>query len=82
MDTIISSLGPVLIVVSLFVILAIVLFIGWIVNRQRLQNIGQLPRILKEKYDNREISKKEYEDVKREIEEPLHQLKYFLKIYR
>jgi uncharacterized membrane protein len=82
MDTITSSLGPILIVVSLFVILAIVLFIGWTVNRQKFQSIGQLPRLLKERYDKGEIPKKEYEDIKREIEKPLNQLKYYLKIYK
>ncbi len=80
-NTIMSSLGLILLLVLLLVIFAIILFIGWRVNRQRFQYIGQLPLLLKEKYYKGEISKKEYEDIKRDIEDPIRQLKYYLKIY-
>lgn len=82
MNTIVSIPGQILIGVLLAAILAIVLLIGWSVNRKRSQNIWQLPMLLKERYDKGEIFKKEYEDVKREIEKPLDQLNYYLKIYR
>ncbi len=77
-----SYLGQILIDVSFIAILAIVLFIGWIINRKRIMNIEQLPLLLKERYYRGEISKREYEDIKMDIKERLDQLKYYLKIYK
>ncbi|MFC2159417.1 hypothetical protein ACFLQS_01725 [Actinomycetota bacterium] len=81
-ESVISNLGQILIVISLIIIFALVLSIGWIVNKQSSKNITQLPKLLKERYDNREISKKEYEDIKRDIKEPLQQLRYYFRVYR
>ena len=80
-NIIISSLGPILIVVLMVAILAIVSLIGWRVNRPGSYNVEAFLRILKVKYDGGKIPKKEYEDIKREMEEPLYRLKYYLKIY-
>lgn len=80
-NTVISSWGPILIAVLLVLILAMVFLIGWRVNRPRSYSIGAFQKTLKARYEREEIPKKEYEDIKREIEEPLYQLNYYLKIY-
>ena len=80
-NTIMSSFGPILLLVSLLVIFAIILFIGWRVNRPRSYNVEAFLGALKASYDGGKISKKEYEDIKREMEEPLNKLKYYSKMY-
>ena len=80
-NTMMSSFGPIILLVSLLLIFVIILFVGWRVNRPRSYNIEEFLRTLKFSYNGGKITKKEYEDIKREMEEPLYKLKYYLKIY-
>ena len=66
----------------LFAILAIVLLIDWKLNRTSPQSIEGFLNVLKEKYREGEIPKKEYEDIKNEIKEPLLQIKNYMKLYK
>ncbi len=80
-DTSISSLGMILIAASMLVILTIVLFLGWKVNKPKFQSAEYFLLVLKSKYDRGELPKKEYEDIKSELKESLEKLKYYLDIY-
>ncbi len=66
----------------LFAILAIVLLIDRKLNRTSPQSIEGFLNVLKEKYREGEIPKKEYEDIKNEIKEPLLQIKNYMKLYK
>lgn len=77
-----SSWGQIIVVVTLLTILAIVFLVGWWVNRPKPYRAEVFLRTLRARYERGEIPEKEYKDVKREIEEPLYQLKNYLKIYR
>ncbi|MQY75962.1 MAG: hypothetical protein GH148_10640 [Clostridia bacterium] len=74
--------GTLVIALILLSILAIVFLIGWKVNRTYPQSVEGLFRELKERYDRGEISKKEYEDIKRDTFESVFQLKNYLKLFK
>ncbi|GAH62431.1 unnamed protein product [marine sediment metagenome] len=74
--------GTLVIALILLSILAIVFLIGWKVNRTYPQSIEGLFRELKERYDRGEISKKEYEDIKRDTFKSVFQLKNYLKLFK
>ncbi len=71
-------------VIAFFLVaaLAVVLLVGWKVNRASPQSIEGFLRILKERYREGEIPKKEYEDIRNEIKEPLLQIKNYMKLYK
>ena len=74
--------GLTAIALFLLAILALVLLIGWKVNRTSPQSIEGFLKVLEERYNEGEIPRKEYEDIKSEIKEPLRQIKNFMKIYK
>lgn len=73
-----------LIVIALFLlaILAVVLLIGRKVNQTSPQTIEGFLKVLEERYNEGEIPRKEYEDVRNEIKEPLVQIKNFMNLYK
>ena len=68
--------------VTFITILAIVLFVGWKFNRKEPYRAEEFLRSIAVRYRKGEIPRKEYEDIKREIKDPLDQLNYYLKVYR
>ncbi len=73
--------GLAVIAFFLLAVMAIVLLAGWKVNRTSPQSIEGFLKVLKEKYQGGEIPRKEYEDIKNEIKEPLLQIKNYMKLY-
>ncbi len=74
--------GLTIIALFLLAILAAVLLIGWKINRTSPQSIEGFLKVLEERYHEGKIPRKEYEDVKSEINEPLLQIKNFMELYK
>jgi uncharacterized membrane protein len=77
-----SVWGLTVIAFLLLAVMAIVLVVGWKVNRTSPQSIEGFLKVLKERYHEGEIPRKEYEDIKNEIKEPLLQIKNYMKLYK
>lgn len=78
------SIFWVFLVISFFLcaILAIILLIDGKLNRTSPQSIEGFLNVLKEKYREGGIPKKKYEDIRNEINEPLLQIKNYMKLYK
>jgi uncharacterized membrane protein len=73
--------GLAVIAFFLLAVMAIVLLVGWKVSRTSPQSIEGFLKVLKKRYQKGEIPRKEYEDIKNEIKEPLLQIKNHMKLY-
>ena len=80
-DSVITTQGIIIITVLLLLILVIALLIGWNINRSKPFSLEKMLHWLNEKYDRGEIQKKEFLDVKDEVENSFNQINYYLKIY-
>lgn len=77
-----ASWEQIILAVLLLAILSIVFLIGWGSNRANFYKNGKILQTLRPKYVKGEISRKEYEDVRRELKESLEKIRYYSKIYR